>query len=132
MFNVKIVTPEGIKEDIDARYVEFTTIDGSIGVLQDRLPIVAKLKFAPLKIISKDEKKLVYAVLGGLVDMDGKNFTVLTTEALKPDEIDVESARKAVEKAEEQLKKSDDFMQKTKLKSEIQRNMTKIDIANTK
>jgi len=72
MFNVKLVTPSGIKYQGKAKYVEYNTVNGGMGVLQKRLPIVAKLKLAPLKIVEENDKEVYYAVLGGLVDMDGE------------------------------------------------------------
>ncbi|MGM0639910.1 MAG: ATP synthase F1 subunit epsilon [Thermotogota bacterium] len=129
MFNVKLVTPSGIKYQGKAKYVEYKTIDGSMGVLENRLPIVAKLKLAPLKIVEENDKEVFFAVLGGLVDMDGENLTIISTDAEKPEDIDVDNAMKAVKQAEERLKNEDDKIQRTKIKAYIEKNMTKVNIA---
>jgi F-type H+-transporting ATPase subunit epsilon len=129
MFNVKLVTPSGIKYQGKAKYVEYNTVNGGMGVLQKRLPIVAKLKLAPLKIVEENDKEVYYAVLGGLVDMDGDNLTIISTDAEKPEDIDVENAMKAVKQAEERLKNEDDKIQRTKIKAYIEKNMTKVNIA---
>ncbi|MDK2945923.1 ATP synthase F1 subunit epsilon [Geotoga petraea] len=129
MFNVKLVTPSGIKYQGKAKYVEYDTVDGGMGVLQNRLPIVAKLKLAPLKIVEENDNEVYYAVLGGLVDMDGDNLTIISTDAEKPEDIDVDNAMKAVKQAEERLKNEDDKIQRTKIKAYIEKNMTKVNIA---
>lgn len=131
MFNVKIVTPKGIKFSGDADFVEFTTVDGSMGVLEKRLPIITKLKVSALKIKSNDKTEL-FAVNGGILDMNGKELTVLTTDAERPEDIDVETAMKAVEEAKNQLKITNDKIDKTKIQSDIEKNMVRINIGKTK
>lgn len=129
MFNVKLVTPSGIKYQGMAKYVEYNTVNGGMGVLQNRLPIVAKLKLAPLKIVEENDNEIYFIVLGGIVDMDGENLTIISTDAEKPEDIDVDNAMKAVKHAEERLKTEDDKIQRTKLKAYIEKNMTKVDFA---
>ncbi|AEX85986.1 ATP synthase F1 subunit epsilon [Marinitoga sp. 1135] len=129
MFDLKIVTPKGVKTTIEAEYAEFTTIEGGMGVLTNRLPIVAKLKVAPLKVRHKDGKEEVFAVHGGILEMDGKEMIVLTTAAERPDEIDVETAMKAIEAAKEKLNHAESSVEKAKVQAEIEKNMVRISIA---
>jgi F-type H+-transporting ATPase subunit epsilon len=129
MFNLKIVTPNGIKENVQAKYVEFKTVEGSMGILTNRLPIVTKLKITSLKIVLEDGSNKIYAVHGGILDMDGDNMIILTTDAEKPEEIDVETAIKAVEDAKELLKTENDRLEKIKLMAKIDKNMLRVDIS---
>jgi F-type H+-transporting ATPase subunit epsilon len=128
MFDLKIVTPKGVKAEIKAKYAEFTTIEGGMGVLTNRLPIVAKLKVAPLKIRTEDDKEELFAVHGGILEMDGQEMIVLTTAAERPEEIDVETAMKAIEAAKEKLNHAESTTEKAKVQAEIEKNMVRISI----
>ncbi|KAF2955737.1 ATP synthase F1 subunit epsilon [Marinitoga sp. 38H-ov] len=128
MFDLKIVTPKGVKAEIKAKYAEFTTIEGGMGVLTNRLPIVAKLKVAPLKIRTEDDKEELFAVHGGILEMDGQEMIVLTTAAERPEEIDVETAMKAIEAAKEKLNHAANRAEKAKAQAEIEKNMVRISI----
>jgi F-type H+-transporting ATPase subunit epsilon len=128
MFDLKIVTPKGVKAEIKAKYAEFTTVEGGMGVLTNRLPIVAKLKVAPLKIKTEDDKEELFAVHGGILEMDGQEMIVLTTAAEKPEEIDVETAMKAIEDAKEKLNHAESTAEKAKVQAEIEKNMVRISI----
>ncbi|GAB6188545.1 hypothetical protein JCM30566_02840 [Marinitoga arctica] len=128
MFDLKIVTPSGIKAEIKAKYAEFTTVEGGMGVLTDRLPIVAKLKVSPLKVKTEDEREELFAIHGGILEMDGKEMLILTTAAERPEEIDVETAMKAIELAKEKLNHAESTTEKTKAQIEIEKNMVRISI----
>ncbi|KLO24505.1 ATP synthase F1 subunit epsilon [Marinitoga sp. 1155] len=128
MFNLKIVTPRGIKAEIKAKYAEFTTVEGGIGVLTNRLPIVAKLKVSPLKIKTEDDKEELFAIHGGIIEMDGKEMIILTTAAERPEEIDVETTMKAIESAKAKLSQIENTAEKAKVQAEIEKNMVRISI----
>lgn len=128
MFNIKVVTPKGIKKDVEAKYCEFTTIEGGMGVLSKRLPIITKLKITSLKIIDRNGKEELLAIHSGILDMDGEELVVLTTDAEKPEEINVETALKAVEDAKELLKTEKDYLERTKILANIEKNMVRVNI----
>ena len=128
MFDLKIVTPRGIKAEMKAKYAEFTTVEGGMGVLTNRLPIVAKLKVSPLIIKTEDEKEELFAIHGGIVEMDGKEMVILTTAAERPEEIDVETAMKSIEAAKDKLSHAANTAEKAKAQAEIEKNMVRISI----
>ena len=132
MFKLKIVTPNGIFKELEAQYAEFTTVDGSMGVLTDRLPIVSRLKVSSLLVKDKEENEHIFAINGGVLEMDGKELIILTTDAENPEDIDVDTAMKAIETAKNQLKQTNDTIEKTKLNAEIEKNMVRINVAKTK
>jgi len=128
MFDLKIVTPSGIKAEIKAKYAEFTTVEGGMGVLTNRLPIVAKLKVSPLKVKTEDDREELFAIHGGILEMDGKEMVILTTAAERPEEIDVETTMKAIELAKEKLNHAESTAEKTRAQAEIEKNMVRISI----
>ena len=50
IFKFRIVTPEGIKVEEDVEYAEFKSIEGGMGTLTNRLPIIVRLRIAPVRI----------------------------------------------------------------------------------
>ncbi len=104
--NLKIVTPDGVlvEQEVDAVYGN--TIDGSIGILPNHIPLLTPLKIGVMSYL-KAGKKEPLAVMGGLLYTDGKSVTVLSDAAELSGQIDVVRAQQAKEKAEAQLHQKD-------------------------
>lgn len=132
IFKFRIVTPEGVKFEEEVQYVEFKTKEGSMGSLTERLPIVSSLKIAPVSIRRGDGSSQAFAVHGGILQMTGDEMTIVTTAAEKPEDIDVETARRAMERAEEELKETQDKFTKTKLQTRIEKNLLRVNISKRK
>ena len=128
MFTVKIVTPKGVKAEINAQYVGFTTIEGGMGVLTDRLPIVTKLSIAPVIIREPTGKEHLFAVYGGILEMDGKELIILTTDAERPEEIDVETTMKAIEQAKRIISEATSEVEKAKARATLEKNIARLKV----
>jgi len=83
---VKIVTPYRIAEFSNAQFVVFRTVEGEMGVLDKRAPIIAKLAICDVRI-KLDNGEEVYRVVDGFIHCDGKsNVVVLTEEMGRPED----------------------------------------------
>lgn len=97
---LKIITPEKVlyQEMVDS--VSFQTMDGEITVLPNHLPIISAIKPGELRI--KKEKEVEYfSVTRGVAEVDGKSIIILTDAAEKAEEIDMQRAEQARERAKE-------------------------------
>ena len=95
-----VVTPERAVIDEPADFVALPLYDGEIGILPSRAPLVGRLGFGEMRIKKGNETKRLY-VDGGFVQVRANVVTVLTSRALGMDEITVEKAKEAMEKAKE-------------------------------
>jgi len=85
---VRIVTPYRIAEFPNAQFVVFRTVEGEMGVLDKRVPIIAKLAICDVRI-KLDNGEEVYRVVDGFIHCDGKsNVVILTEEMGRPEEFD--------------------------------------------
>jgi F-type H+-transporting ATPase subunit epsilon len=95
-----VVTPERAVLDEKANFVALPLYDGEIGILPGRAPLVGRVGYGELRLKRGKEVKRLY-VDGGFVQVRANVVTVLTARALKPEELTVEKANAALQKAKE-------------------------------
>lgn len=84
---LKIFSPKGLVFEKEVKIVSFRTVEGEMGVLDGRAPIIGKLEVS--KLIAKDENnEYVYMLEDGFVHCDGKNVIIITEEVKTPNEVD--------------------------------------------
>ena len=98
VLRINVVTHEGAVHDGEATFVAVPAREGEMGVLPQHTPLIAQLGIGPLRIEVKDGEDAVFAVRGGFLQVLEDHVTLLATEALHPDDIDVETLES--EKAE--------------------------------
>ena len=103
-FNLKIVTLDGIEYDGFVLSVVARTTSGDVCILKNHADYVAPIEIGKVKI--KDENGEKYgACSGGFISVsDGEARIVATTFEFSED-IDIDRAKKAKEKAESKLNK---------------------------
>lgn len=125
---LKIVTPERIvvDDEVDAFYGQ--TEDGMIGILPKHIPLISTLKIGAMSY-TKGGTKHPISVMGGLLETDGKQVTVLTDAAELTSEIDVLRAQHAKERAEAELKNKRDQRDTAEAQLALARAMVRLKIA---
>ena len=101
-FKIKIICPDRVFYEGEAEMVEFTASEGDIGIYKNHIPLTTAIKPGILTI-TDDEGGKKAAVHAGFVEVLGDSVTVLAEIAEWPDEIDVERAQRAKERAESRL-----------------------------
>lgn len=129
MFELKIITPEKIMFDKSVKFVEFKTVDGSMGTLQNRLPLFAALAIFELEAEDENGHKSTIAIHGGIGEFSKNIFTILSDAAEKSEEIDVERARKALERARTDIENVEDAIKRKALELKIQRALVRLKIS---
>ena len=105
-FKVSIITPERTFYEGEATMVEFNTVEGEIGVLPKHIPLTTVI--APgICTITEAEGVKKAAVHAGLAEILPDKVTLLAEIAEWPDEIDVERARSAEDRARARLAEKD-------------------------
>ena len=62
--------------------------------------------------------------------MTGNEMTIVTTAAERPEDIDVQAARRALERAQEELRITEDKFKRMKLETRIQKNLLRVNVSN--
>ncbi len=105
---LNIVTPYGnvFSEEVDE--IVAAGSEGEFGVLPDHIPFLTTLKIGMLTYKKGSETGHIF-VNWGYAEVGPDKVTVLADSAEKSDEIDVERAKEAMQRAEERLKKAEEI-----------------------
>lgn len=102
-FKLRIITPDRVFYEGNAKMVEFNTTEGEIGVLPGHIPMTVVIKPGILTITEEEETKTA-ALHAGFVEILQDSVTVLAEIVEWPTEIDSERAEAARQRAEERIK----------------------------
>jgi F-type H+-transporting ATPase subunit epsilon len=89
---VRLVTPERILFDHPAESVELPAKNGYMEVLYGHAPLLAELGAGDVTLRGGEEGEQRYNVSWGFVEVLPDRVTILASDALKPEEIDVPRA----------------------------------------
>lgn len=127
MFTVEIITPDRIFYHGEASMIEFNTTEGEIGVYKDHIPLTTVLAPGIVTITGQDgtKKAVVHA---GFAEILGDKVTMLAETAEWPDEIDLERARRAEDRARERLGRKDENLDVARAELALKRALVRQDI----
>ena len=117
-FPLKIVTPDGLEFEGQAEEVVVRTTTGDLGILAGHINCVAPLGMGRATIITGGRKRYA-ACIGGLISVNGGCVNLVPTTFEWAEDIDVERAEAAFQKAsksvEENASETDVKLAKAKL-----------------
>ncbi|WP_199623542.1 F0F1 ATP synthase subunit epsilon [Paenibacillus alkalitolerans] len=103
---LEIVTPERKIYSQEVKMVIAKGIDGELGILPNHIPIVTPLRIAAVTAKIEGQKDHVIAVHGGFMEVRKDKVIILAESAELPEEIDVDRAARARERAEARLREA--------------------------
>lgn len=102
-FQLEIITPDRVFYQGEASMVEFTSVDGEMGVYKRHIPLTTVLAPGIVTITEANGKKEA-AVHAGFAQILGEKVTFFAEIAEWPEEIDVNRAQAARARAEERIR----------------------------
>ncbi len=126
----EIVSQDRMVYEGDVDIVVLPGMDGEMGVLPHHAPLLTTLKFGVIKVRAKGEEQ-VFAVAGGVAEIQPSIVTVLADAAENVQEIDVARAEAARRHAEESLAqvKPEDVDAYLALEAALRRSNLRLDAA---
>ncbi len=103
LFKIEIITPDRVFYTGEADFIEFTTVEGEIGVYKDHIPLTTVLAPGVVTIHNGEDAKRA-AVHAGFAEILGDRVTLLAEVAEWPGEIDIARAEAAKERAEQRIR----------------------------
>ncbi len=103
-FKVSVLTQEKVHLDADAVHLEAPGSVGYLGVLANHAPLMTTLMPGKLVVSLPGGGDETFAVSGGLLKVSDNKAVVLAEAIEKPDEIDIDRATQAKERAERRLR----------------------------
>lgn len=126
--NLEVITPERLvlRESVDE--VVVPGLGGELGILPEHTPLISQLQTGVLTYKQGSVSKQLH-VSGGFVEVQADSVSVLSDVAEKPDEIDLERAQQARERAESRLKSNSEDIDFHRAEIKLQRALVRIQLA---
>ncbi len=130
LINLEIVGPN--KQVFSGKVISVTApgILGEFQILYNHTTLVSNLVNGRIKIIDADNKEILFALTGGILEVKNNNVSILAESIFSPEELDVEKISNQLLNAKSELlvKGSD----KETLFEEISQAKTQLKIAGKK
>jgi F-type H+-transporting ATPase subunit epsilon len=104
--HLEVVTPERKVFEAEVERVEIPGLDGELGILPGHTELVSLLKPAGLLTYHLGNETGEMAISDGFVEISADKVTVLANKASRPEDIDLPSALKTKEHAEQLLQRA--------------------------
>lgn len=104
-FPVRILTPLGEVAHTAATYLRVPAADGLLGVMAGHAPLVAQIAIGPLRVTEPEGNDRWFATAAGVLRVTGEEALLLVEAAEEADTIDVERARRALERAQQRMRR---------------------------
>jgi F-type H+-transporting ATPase subunit epsilon len=128
--SLEIITPEKVMVRQEADMVEAPGTAGEFGVLPGHAAFLSTLDHGEIRFTAEGKTRFI-AASGGFAEVLDNKVTLLLATAEFGEEIDLERARRAKERAESSLKGlSPDDKEFTSLQSALMRAITRISTAS--
>ncbi len=102
-FNICVLTSDKIFYEGNCNSLIVPTLEGQYGVQANHCNTIAAIIPGVMEIMSTDKAKLTAAVSNGLIKIENNEVLVLVDTAERPEEIDVNRAKRAADEAKEML-----------------------------
>ena len=102
-FDLEIITPDRVFWSGKASMLEMNTTEGQVGIYKKHIPMTMIIAPGVLTITEEDGTKKKAALLKGFVEVTETTMSILAEVAEWPEDIDVERAKKAEERARKRL-----------------------------
>jgi F-type H+-transporting ATPase subunit epsilon len=127
-FQLEIVTPEKKVVETTAEEIQIPGKNGYLGVLPGHAPLITELAVGEISFRENSTEQRL-AVAWGFAEVLPDKVTILAETAERPDEIDVDRARKAKERAEQRLTSGDTAVDVDRALDALHRAESRLDVA---
>ena len=130
-FQLEIVTPAKLLVKDAAEEAQIPGLSGYLGILPGHAPLITELAVGVITYKAHGATHTL-SVAWGFAEVLPDKVTILAEAAERPQEIDVERAQKAKDRAAERLKSNDPQVDYTRAEDALQRSETRLNVAKEK
>ncbi|MCS7459997.1 F0F1 ATP synthase subunit epsilon [Paenibacillus doosanensis] len=130
-FLLEIVTPERKVFAQEVNMIIVKGVDGELGILPNHIPLVTPLRVAPVTV-KQSGKDHYIAVNGGFMEVRKDKVVILAESAELPEQIDIERAKAAKERAEKRLASKKDHYDFKRAELALQKALNRIEVFGRK
>jgi F-type H+-transporting ATPase subunit epsilon len=126
---LEIATPERLVLAVEADEVVLPSVEGSMGVLPGHAPLLATLDVGEISYRDGSARRH-FAVCGGFAEVLRDGVRVLADICERAEEIDVERAKRARERAEERLRAQQADLDFARATAALERALNRLQVAS--
>ena len=130
-FRLQIVTPSRTFYDDEVEMAIVRSTEGDLFIMSNHMLMVAPLKIGKVRI-KKDGQFREAAISEGFVQVESEYTRIITDTAEWPEEIDVQRAEEAKERAEKRLSASQGEIDRLRAEIALKRALNRLSVANGK
>ena len=128
-FHLKISTPDGLLFDGEVERLRVRAIDGDVSLLANHMDCVSAVGVGEAAVMTADGQTRTAACIGGMLSMINNEASLIATTFEWADQIDLERAKRAKEKAETKIAAITDNKHDLLLaKAKLQRALVRISV----
>ena len=127
LFKLRIITPDRVFYEGEASMVEFNTTEGEIGVYRKHVPTTVIISPGILTITEAEGTK-ESALHAGFAEILQDEVVILAEVIEWPEEIDIDRAEAAKERAEERLRSKTPETDLLRAETALQRSLARIHV----
>ncbi len=127
LFDLKIICPERTFYEGQAKMVELNTLEGEVGIYANHIPMTMIVKPGVLTITEEDGVKEA-ALHAGFIEVLPQKVTIMAEVAEWPEEIDLQRAERAKERAEGRLLSKEANINTARAEIALARSLTRISL----
>ncbi len=130
LYSLRIVSPDHVVFEGRAQSLVAPGSEGSFGVLAEHAPMVAQLGTGELKVITEPGEGKYFAVSGGFLEISTLGDVVIIVDTAEAaDEIDVERAQAARQRAQQRLAERDQRLDTARAEVALRRALNRLRVA---
>ena len=122
---LEIVTPDKLVLSQDVDYVGAPGLLGEFGVMANHIPFLSALGIGSLMYKTGGKANYVF-IAGGFAEVSGNKVTILAEVAERPEDIDIERARRAQDRAKQRVERERDKVDFARAQAAMQRAMYRL------
>ena len=129
LFNLEIITPQGLflQEEVESLTIKLSS--GYRTFLAKHLPLIGAIEYDEMHIM-KNNNYSYFAVHGGIINVTNEKITLLVNNIEKLEDIDLERALKAKERALQRLQSKDPNIDIKRAQLALNKSLARINTVN--
>ncbi len=128
-FKLDVVTPQKVAFSGEVESLTAPGTSGSFQVLHDHAPFLTTITVGEVKILNQHGSEALYSTSGGFVEINHNRATFLAETIEMKEEINVDRARSAKERAEERLLKREPGVDLARAQAALARALNRLKVA---
>ena len=129
-FHLVVLTPYARYLEGDATFLNVRSEDYDLGIYPGHAPLISTVSICKM-IIRFGKEQYIYAVGGGIINIEKEKITLILNSVERSDEIDIGRAEDAKKRAEDRLKVSSEEVDVQRAKLALLRALNRLNVLNS-